>query len=147
MHERKRSGQTMPGSRLTVRVLWYEAAAFAILLALLWANELLDLPYRLGSPPTPANWLELAMESTALVAVGILSLLTTRSLLRKIRHLEGFLHICSFCKRVHVGDRWVPIESYVRDHADVDFSHGLCPECVRQHYGLTLSEEPAGRHE
>jgi len=128
-------------------VLWYEAAAFSVLLALLWANELLDLPYRLGSAATPINWLELSLETSVLAAVATLTLLTTRSLLGRIRHLEGFLHICSFCKRVHVGERWIPIESYVRERTDVDFSHGLCPDCVREHYGLTFPTDQAGGHE
>ncbi len=24
---------------------------------------------------------------------------------------------------------WHQVERYIRDHADVEFSHGICPEC------------------
>jgi hypothetical protein len=29
---------------------------------------------------------------------------------------------------------WNQIETYIRDHSDTQFSHGLCPDCVRQLY-------------
>ena len=48
----------------------------------------------------------------------------------EIRKLRGFLPICSYCKKIR-NDRnyWEQIESYISDHSDVQFSHGICPEC------------------
>lgn len=37
--------------------------------------------------------------------------------------------ICCACKKIKEMDRWQLIENYVRDHAGVVFSHGICPEC------------------
>lgn len=53
----------------------------------------------------------------------------------QVKQLKGLLPICSFCKKVR-DDKgyWNQIESYISKHAGIDFSHGLCPECVRKHY-------------
>lgn len=48
----------------------------------------------------------------------------------EIKKLRGFLPICSYCKKIR-NDRnyWEQIETYISDHSDVQFSHGICPEC------------------
>ena len=46
--------------------------------------------------------------------------------------LPGFLSICAECKRIrNTQDDWQVIESYITEHCDVKFSHGLCPNCAR----------------
>jgi AmiR/NasT family two-component response regulator len=52
-----------------------------------------------------------------------------------VKRLRGVLPICAGCKRIRddQGD-WQHVERYIRDHAEVDFTHGLCPECVAQFY-------------
>jgi hypothetical protein len=49
--------------------------------------------------------------------------------------LEGLLPICSFCKSIRnqQGD-WERLESFISRRSDTKFSHGLCPDCGRQHY-------------
>jgi PAS domain S-box-containing protein len=56
--------------------------------------------------------------------------------LSQVKQLSGLLPICSSCKKIR-DDKgyWNQIESYIRKHAEVDFSHGLCPECVHKLYG------------
>ena len=51
--------------------------------------------------------------------------------LAKVKTLSGFIPICASCKKVR-DDRgfWSQIESYVSEHSDAEFSHGLCPDCV-----------------
>lgn len=48
----------------------------------------------------------------------------------EIKQLRGFLPICSYCKKIR-NDRnyWEQIESYISDHSNAMFSHGICPEC------------------
>ena len=51
----------------------------------------------------------------------------------RIRRLESLLPICSYCKRIREGDReWLQLEAYMSKHADAQFSHGICPECMRK---------------
>ena len=53
---------------------------------------------------------------------------------RELQLLEGLLPICSYCKKIrNEGKDWQPIERYVRDRADVEFSHGICPDCYAKH--------------
>ena len=44
--------------------------------------------------------------------------------------LQGLLPICSYCKKVRDDKNyWQQVEGYIEDHADVSFSHGICPDC------------------
>ena len=46
--------------------------------------------------------------------------------------LAGLLSICASCKKIQTeSGSWQQIEVYVREHARVEFSHGMCPECVQ----------------
>ena len=52
-----------------------------------------------------------------------------------IKQLTGLLPICSQCKRIRNEDgTWQDIEVYVHDHSEADFTHGICPDCVRRMY-------------
>lgn len=55
--------------------------------------------------------------------------------LNKIKRLEGLLPICSSCKKIR-DDKgsWIQIESYIHDHSEADFTHGVCPECIKKLY-------------
>jgi PAS domain S-box-containing protein len=51
-------------------------------------------------------------------------------LLREIKVLRALLPICSGCKRIRDDhNKWWPIDAYVREHTDTDFTHTLCPDC------------------
>ena len=61
--------------------------------------------------------------------------------LSHIERLEGFLPICSHCKKIRregtdpkKQDNWVHVESYFSEKVDVQFSHSLCPECMKRLY-------------
>lgn len=52
---------------------------------------------------------------------------------RRVRVLSGLLPICAWCKRVRDDqDHWQPLETYVHDHSEADFTHGMCPDCARE---------------
>lgn len=48
--------------------------------------------------------------------------------------LGGFIVICARCKRVREGEEWQPVEAYVEHHSAAQFSHGVCPDCVKLLY-------------
>jgi hypothetical protein len=55
--------------------------------------------------------------------------------LAELKTLRGILPICTHCQRVwNDQGAWEQMETYVRDHTHVEFSHGLCPTCARQHH-------------
>ena len=53
----------------------------------------------------------------------------------EIKRLRGMLPICSSCKKIR-DDKgyWNQIEIYIEDHSDAEFSHGICPECIKKLY-------------
>lgn len=55
--------------------------------------------------------------------------------MKEIRVLKGFLPICASCKKIRdEGGDWQQMESYIRDHSEAEFSHGLCPACAANAY-------------
>ncbi|HOP63436.1 MAG TPA: response regulator [Spirochaetota bacterium] len=51
----------------------------------------------------------------------------------KIRTLSGLIPICSVCKKIRNDNGyWDQIEKYLSEHADVNFSHGYCPDCAQK---------------
>ena len=53
-----------------------------------------------------------------------------------IKTLEGMVPICANCKKIRNDEGfWEQIETYVQNHTDADFSHGICPNCEEKLYG------------
>ncbi len=58
-----------------------------------------------------------------------------RRALDEVEKLRGLLPICASCKKVRDdGGYWNTIESYISSRSNVDFSHTLCPDCMRNLY-------------
>ena len=53
--------------------------------------------------------------------------------LSRVRRLQGLLPICSYCKKIR-DDRnyWRQVESYISEHSEAAFSHGICPDCYQR---------------
>lgn len=55
--------------------------------------------------------------------------------LSKIKTLTGLLPICSTCKKIrNEKGSWEKMEIYIRNHTEADFSHSVCPECLKKLY-------------
>ncbi len=129
----------MTKAQFSKRIIVSELLGFLIVIVILWLDELLDLPHRLlGAPATPVNFMESIFETTIVLVLAFLVTFLTRTLLKRIRHLEGILPVCSFCKKIRADNRWIPIDKYIRDHSEADFSHSVCPQCAAEHYGDVL---------
>jgi PAS domain S-box-containing protein len=53
-----------------------------------------------------------------------------RHALANVRSLSGLLPMCAWCKKIR-NDKgyYEQIEAFLLSHADIQFSHGICPEC------------------
>jgi len=61
---------------------------------------------------------------------------------KEIKTLRGFLPICAGCKKIRDDQGyWTQIETYISQHTDAEFSHGLCPECALRLYGRTIAKK------
>jgi PAS domain S-box-containing protein len=47
--------------------------------------------------------------------------------------IRGILPVCSYCKKIKADlETWIDLESYIRNHSEAEFSHGICPDCLRE---------------
>lgn len=69
--------------------------------------------------------------------IGVIQDITPRKLLEaEVKTLEGIIPICSSCKKIRDDEGyWNKIESYIQEHSEASFSHGMCPECADKLYG------------
>jgi hypothetical protein len=68
----------------------------------------------------------------------------SRALAKRVRVLEGILPICSFCKKIRdTNNTWQPLEGYISDRSNAQFTHGFCPECGERHYSDYLKQGDA----
>jgi len=53
--------------------------------------------------------------------------------LQEVKTLSGFLPICTACKKIR-NDKgyWDQIEHFISTHSEIEFSHGLCPDCAKK---------------
>ena len=67
--------------------------------------------------------------------------------LSEVKKLSGFLPICSSCKKIR-DDKgyWSEVERYIGEHSEAQFSHGICPDCMRKLYP-EIADEVLGRME
>ena len=53
----------------------------------------------------------------------------------EINALPSLVTMCTKCKKVRDGQQhWKSMDDYFHEHAGVDFSHGLCPVCIKEVY-------------
>jgi CheY-like chemotaxis protein len=54
---------------------------------------------------------------------------------QQIKVLSGLLPICSYCKRIRDDSGyWKKLETYIAEHSEADFSHSICPECIKKYF-------------
>jgi hypothetical protein len=86
--------------------------------------------------------MEAALDTTMIVLFSIALALIVLHLRRQVltlRVLGGMLPICGFCKRIRNGESWEPLERFISNHSEAQFSHTFCAECGSKHYGDYLA--------
>ena len=118
------------------KVITYELIAIAGMIALIWLDELIDIPQLiLKAQLTPVNWREALFESIIIVIFGMVLIGYTKKLFRRMKYLEGILPVCASCKKIRdKKGEWHQIESFIRDRSEAEFSHSICPECAKKLY-------------
>lgn len=65
----------------------------------------------------------------------------TRDLKQKVKMLEGIVPICCMCKKIRDEQQgWQRLETYIEAKSEAEFSHGFCPDCMREQYGDELAD-------
>jgi hypothetical protein len=65
-----------------------------------------------------------------------------RDAVSQIKTLSGLIPICASCKKIR-DDKgyWNQLEAYIQQHSEAEFSHGICPDCMKKLYGVALEED------
>ncbi len=63
--------------------------------------------------------------------------------LAEIKTLKGLITICCSCKNIrNAGGYWEQVESYLSRHSEAEFTHGICPHCIKKLYSDVVNENP-----
>ncbi len=54
---------------------------------------------------------------------------------RRVAQYERLLPVCAHCKRIREDGDWVPMERYLARRTQSTLSHGICPDCRKEHFG------------
>lgn len=55
--------------------------------------------------------------------------------LNRIKLMEGLIPICSYCKGIRDDQGyWSTVEKFIKQHSDVEFTHGICDKCLKKHF-------------
>lgn len=47
---------------------------------------------------------------------------------------HGHVPICAVCKDIRTAEVWEPVESYLKKQIPIEFTHDICPGCIRKLY-------------
>lgn len=66
--------------------------------------------------------------------------------LEHVKALQRLLPICSYCRRIRSDQNyWQQLESYVAQHSIVEFTHGVCPDCMERYLRPELQKSEKRR--
>lgn len=78
-------------------------------------------------------------ERTAQLEQAVQSL---QQALDQVRALSGLLPVCAWCHKLRSDlGYWQHVDEYLQDHTDLELTHGICPDCMRQHFPRTKPAE------
>jgi hypothetical protein len=76
-----------------------------------------------------------------LTAFGLVSMMVNKIYIKaektelRVNQLEMLLPICAHCRRIRdKKNEWHNIETYIEQQTSSQFSHGICPDCLKEHY-------------
>jgi hypothetical protein len=129
-------GQPAPGAPrkpvlalLFGNVALWQTIMFAMLICILWVNEIMDLPnLYFGEYRTDVDWFGSSIMTIGIILLGFVTVANTFAQQRRI--LEGIIIVCSYCNKVKIEETdWEHIERYLAGRTLAKFSHGICPHC------------------
>jgi hypothetical protein len=120
--------QARPGS-----VLIYQSTGFLALIALCWLDELLGLrSLVLDNHPFIRDFRESTLEMLLILGVWLIVAGSTRRLFNRVLHLERFMKVCAWCRRIEYHGDWMPLEKFLEQGFDTPTSHGICADCAEK---------------
>jgi len=111
-------------------ILWNEAIGFSLMIVFSWLTEALHIPHLIFDEPFTPNWHRAIIRTVVILLIWGWVHWITRRLLKRLHHLEEFLRVCSWCRKVGHNEEWLTMEDYLNSKFATHTTHGMCPECV-----------------
>jgi hypothetical protein len=119
-------------SRLT-KIVMYQNLGFLTIILLCYLDELLQLPSLIfADHPFDVVYRRSILEMLLFLAVWLLVSGSTRRLLKRVQHLEAFMRLCAWCRRIECEGKWMRLEDFMKHGFDTSTTHGICPECLKR---------------
>ncbi len=119
-------------SQLT-RIVLYQNLGFLGILFISYLNDLTQLPgLILSDHPFAFLYHRTTLNMLLVLTVWFLVSTSTRRIMERVRYLEKFMRVCSWCRRINYQGRWMPMEEFMRQGFDTPTTHGICSECLHQ---------------
>lgn len=130
----------VPGKQLYIIMLTARAEPEDIVVGLeAGANDYIVKPYNLQELRARIGVAQRVLELQDALAKRIVDL---EQAMTQIKTLHGMVTICIHCQHIYNDEAsWQRLESYIEQHSNVEFSHGVCPRCMREHYPEVADEE------
>jgi hypothetical protein len=99
------------------------------------------------SPPGGVLWMSIANRILIVFMIWMTAILVLRYKQKQaeIKVLRELLPICASCKRIRdVQGYWKDLVQYIEQHSEVQFTHGICSDCLAKWYP-ELNPEHSGR--
>jgi hypothetical protein len=123
----------MQASSKLTRIALYQNLGFLAIMSIGYLDELIKLPSLIFSDhPFAFVFRRSTLDILTVLAVWFLVSASTRRILERIRYLEKFIRVCSWCRRVAYHGKWMFIEDFMKQGFDTPTTHGICPECLAQ---------------
>jgi sigma-B regulation protein RsbU (phosphoserine phosphatase) len=103
------------------------------------ANDYLTKPFDAGELRARVEVGRRMLEMQAALAAKIEEL---GEALEQIKVLRGILPICMHCKQIRDDQGyWNQVETYISRYSEAQFSHGICPQCLKKHYPELVEDD------
>lgn len=111
---------------------------------LLWRNPYSSAFYLAWNTMLRCGWILIVALAVARIRADLTRAQTLNvqleDTLGQVKQLRGLLPICAWCKRIrNDSGYWEQLEAYLAKHAEVSFTHGICPACEPRQLGLDPS--------
>ena len=115
------------------RIVLYQHFGFLAIITICWLDDLLKLPSLIFSDhPFSFVLRRSTLDMLLVLAVWLLVSRSTRRAMERIRYLEGFLRVCSWCRRINYHGDWIRLEDFMEKGFDTPTTHGICSECLQK---------------
>lgn len=119
-------------SHLT-RIVLFQNLGFVAIMGICYLDDLIKLPRLIFSHHS----FEFVHQQTTLnmllvLTVWLLVSTSTHRILERVKYLEKFMRVCSWCRRINYQGEWMPLEQFMRQGFDTPTTHGICHECLER---------------